>query len=125
MRHSFETALRRPDTWPMLNGFSRFPLRPDPHLKLYKVSRTYSAQGGRNAAVVPVSLIKRSVHLFPKWGRDETRSDSWASETVLEKCEDFYLTHSKIGIPTTTYINFQCTPLLCLCPKFCVVYPTM
>ncbi len=74
----------------MLNGFSRFPSRPDPHLKLYKVSRAYSAQGGRNAAVVPVSLIKRSVHLFPKWGRG--RDAIWTlgpPRTVLEKCEGF------------------------------------
>jgi hypothetical protein len=81
-----------------IEWFSRFQLHPDPHLKLYKVSRSITAYGERLASIVPVSLIQRSVHLFPKWGRNmegNAGNASWTSDNVLEKCDVFYLNSFK------------------------------
>ncbi len=44
-----------------------------------------------SAAIVPVSLIQRSVHLFPKCGRDPLAFHTWTSDTVLENCSTFYV----------------------------------
>lgn len=74
-----------------IEWFSRFTARPDPDLKLYKVSRSVNTRGERSAAIVPVSLIQRSVHLFPKWGRDQVAFDSWTSDTILKDCNVFYV----------------------------------
>ncbi len=71
--------------------FSRFAAVPDQDLKLYKVSRSANTSGERCAAIVPVSLIQRSVHLFPKWGRDPVAFHTWTSDTVLENCSTFYV----------------------------------
>ncbi|KIM46872.1 hypothetical protein M413DRAFT_16473 [Hebeloma cylindrosporum] len=81
--------------------FSRFSPHPDPNLKMYKVSRVIT-HGERLASVIPVSLIQRSVHLFPKWGRNPGRVALWTSENVLEECDTFYLNSFK---DRHTYFN--------------------
>ena len=77
-----------------IEWFSRFPSHTDPHLKLYKLSRVIT-NGERLASIVPVSLIQRSVHLFPKWGRNAAGIALWSSETVLEQCDVFYFNSFK------------------------------
>ena len=45
--------------------------RFDRHSKMYRVSRIYnpaSKGGQRKASIVPISLIRESIHLFPKFG---------------------------------------------------------
>jgi hypothetical protein len=77
-----------------IEWFSHFPSHTDPHLKMYKLSRVIT-NGKRLASIVPVSLIQRSVHLFPKWGRNAAGIATWSSETVLEQCDVFYLNSFK------------------------------
>jgi len=74
--------------------FSRFSAHPDPNLKMYKVSRSF-ANEERLASIIPVSLIQRSVHLFPKWGQNSDIIHSWTSSNVLEECQVFYLNSFK------------------------------
>jgi hypothetical protein len=78
-----------------IEWFSHFQLHPDPHLKLYKISRSIMADGERLASIVPVSLIQRSVHLFPKWRWNMEGNASWTSDNGLEKCDVFYLNSFK------------------------------
>jgi hypothetical protein len=58
---------------------------------MYKLSRSFSTDGERLASIVPVSLIQRSVHLFPKWGQSAAEIADWTSDNVLELCDIFYL----------------------------------
>ncbi|KAJ6605637.1 hypothetical protein B0H10DRAFT_1659135, partial [Mycena sp. CBHHK59/15] len=44
--------------------FSKFPRKPDPNHGMYKISRPVE----HAASIIPVSQIRRSVHLFPKFG---------------------------------------------------------
>jgi hypothetical protein len=68
--------------------FTPFPSRPDPNSGMYKVSHSYK-DGYQVASVIPVSLIKRSVHLIPQFGAVVPRS--WTNANVLEECKHFYV----------------------------------
>ena len=67
--------------------FSKFTA-PDDNHGMFKLSRSLE-DGDRVANIVPVSTIRRSAHLFPKFG--PSVPEEWPSETVLEKCTTFYL----------------------------------
>jgi hypothetical protein len=54
---------------------------------MYKVSRV-THNGWRQASIIPVELIRASVHLFPQFGQ-QTRD--WNMFTVLELCQLFYI----------------------------------
>ena len=78
-----------------IEWFSRFPSRPEPHLKMYKISRSFVQGTDRLVSIVPVSLIQQSVHLFPKWGRDQDTYLLWSPEDILEKCNTYYVNSFK------------------------------
>ena len=66
------------------------PFRPSPegnHL-LYKISK-HRAHGEQQASIVPVELIRQSVHLLPKFG--PVAPQEWKSSNVLDLCETFYV----------------------------------
>ena len=67
--------------------FSKFSA-PDPDHGMLRLNRTLEGEG-RVASVVSVSSIRRSVHLFPKFGPKVP--EHWTSANVLEKCTTFYL----------------------------------
>jgi hypothetical protein len=67
--------------------FSEFT-GPESDHGMYKLKRSVR-DGERVASVVPVSSIRRSAHLFPKFGREVP--EDWASGNVLERCSTFYL----------------------------------
>jgi hypothetical protein len=67
--------------------FSKFTLPESDH-GMHKLKRSVQA-GGRVASIIPVSSIRRSVHLFPKFGQEVP--EDWTSDNVLEWCSTFYL----------------------------------
>lgn len=67
--------------------FSSFAAGPDERYQMYKVKKLTGA--AKIASVVPLTLVKRSVHLFPKWGGPAPRH--WASETILDECTTYFL----------------------------------
>ena len=70
-----------------IEWFSKFTAPGDGH-GMFKLNR--SLEGGeRMASIVPLSAIRRSVHLFPKFG--SVVPEGWSSDNVLEKCTSFYL----------------------------------
>ena len=77
-----------------IEWFSWFSSQPDPSLKMYKISRSFT-NGERLASILPVSLIQRSIHLFPKWGQSSAGIAEWTSENVLELCNVFYVNSFK------------------------------
>ena len=62
---------------------------PDAGHGMLKLNRALLNGEDRVASVVPVSSIRRSVHLFPKFGPKVP--EHWTSANVLEKCATFYL----------------------------------
>ena len=70
-----------------IEWFSKFSV-PDPDHQMYRISRSLE-DGAPVASVVPISTIRRSVHLFPRFG--QAVPDDWTSDNVLEKCSVFYL----------------------------------
>ncbi|KAJ7602777.1 hypothetical protein FB45DRAFT_982068 [Roridomyces roridus] len=66
--------------------FSKFPNSPDPNHGMYSISRP---SGGGPTSIIPVENVRRSVHLFPRFGAVAPRE--WTSANVLERCEKFYL----------------------------------
>ena len=55
--------------------------------KLYKLL-PYLERGERQCSIVPVSLIRQSVHLFPKFGC--SAPVAWKSSNVLDEARIFY-----------------------------------
>ena len=70
-----------------VDWFSKFTT-PDRDHRMFKLGRSLE-DGGRIASIVPISTIRRSVHLFPKFG--SSVPEGWSSDNVLEKCGTFYL----------------------------------
>ncbi|KAI0059399.1 hypothetical protein BV25DRAFT_1783583, partial [Artomyces pyxidatus] len=68
--------------------FSPFPDAAEDNHEMYRLTRTLK-DGRRVASVIPVANIRRSVHLFPKFGPVAPRE--WTSSSVLELCDTFYL----------------------------------
>ena len=76
-----------PERLAYVEWFSPFTLPDDDH-RMFKLNR--SLEGGeRVASIIPISTIRRSAHLFPKFG--PSVPEGWSSENVLEKCTTFYL----------------------------------
>ncbi|KAL0577037.1 hypothetical protein V5O48_004941 [Marasmius crinis-equi] len=70
--------------------FTRFPSRPDVVHGLYKVARaTDPTDGSQDASIIPLSDLRRSVHLYPKFG--PVVPPDWTSSTVLDLAPSFYV----------------------------------
>ncbi len=70
--------------------------RFDRHSKMYRVSRLYNPAnkgGHRKASIIPVSLIRASIHLFPKFGA--AAPADWRSSNVSKLHLLFMSTHSR------------------------------
>ena len=94
-KNIFPSGILPPCHLAYIEWFSCFNLHPDPHLKMYKVSRSIAADGKKLASIDPVSLIQQSVHLFQKWGWNTEGIALWTSDNVLEKCDVFYVNSFK------------------------------
>jgi len=68
--------------------FSKISGTPDRNHKMFKITRLFQ-DGHRVASIIPLSRIRRTVHLLPKFGQTAPRD--WTSSTVLERCNTFYL----------------------------------
>lgn len=67
--------------------FSKFN-SPENNHGMHKLKRS-ADDGARVASVIPISSIRRSVHLFPRFG--QVVPEDWTSDNVLENCSTFYL----------------------------------
>jgi hypothetical protein len=68
--------------------FKPFSHAPESNHIMYQVSR-HMAHGDRIASIIPISSIRCSVHLFPKFGQLAPRF--WTSSNVLEECSTFFV----------------------------------
>ncbi|KAI0039298.1 hypothetical protein FA95DRAFT_1504352 [Auriscalpium vulgare] len=69
--------------------FSPFGPAAEPHHLMYRVSRKFRMGLRRQASVIAVKDIHRSVHLIPRFGPQAPRH--WTSANVLDKCRIFYV----------------------------------
>ena len=68
--------------------FTAFPKQPHPDHRLYKIKRSM-AQGDRLATVISLAHIRRSIHLFPKFGKKVPQN--WTSDNVLDRADSFFV----------------------------------
>ncbi|KAH9905099.1 uncharacterized protein B0H18DRAFT_883959 [Fomitopsis serialis] len=87
----FPTLTQVPRHLVYIEWFSKFTAEPDPRYQMYKVQRLTG--NAKIASVVPLTLLERSVHLFPKWGGPVP--NAWQSTNVLDECTAFYLNPTK------------------------------
>jgi len=62
---------------------------PDPNHGLYKVSPKKNTDGSFVCSIIPVANIRRSVHLFPRFGQFAPKE--WTSTNVLDSCNTFFV----------------------------------
>lgn len=72
-----------------IEWYSPLPDNPERNHLLYKVSPQRDPDGSRICSIIPVANIRRSVHLFPKFG--PFAPQEWTSNNVLDLCNTFYL----------------------------------
>ncbi|KAI0038880.1 hypothetical protein FA95DRAFT_1504949 [Auriscalpium vulgare] len=89
-----------PKHFAYIEWFSKFRPVAEANHGMYRVSRAME-DGERMASIVPVSRLKRSVHMLPVFGMAEVPRD-WKSSTVLDRAAQFYL---NCFTDRTTYIT--------------------
>ncbi|KZV74632.1 hypothetical protein PENSPDRAFT_572729 [Peniophora sp. CONT] len=78
-----------PDRLAYIEWFSRKPAHPaSKHHGLYCVERSAIEQD-RLVSILPIDRIKRSVSLFPCFGKE--LNPTWTKDNVLEKCTKFFI----------------------------------
>ena len=65
-------------------GFST----PVTDLGMYQISHS-SRSHCRRVSIIPITQIKRSIHLIPKFGKQ--MDPSWTADDVLKRCKYFYV----------------------------------
>ena len=62
--------------------------QPEAHHGMYRISLDIRSNV-REASIIPLSQIRRSIHLFPHFGLQVPRE--WSSANVLDKSSKFYV----------------------------------
>lgn len=62
---------------------------PEHHHGLHKVTPLKDQEGGCICSIIPLANIRRSAHLFPKFG--PIASQEWSSSNVLDLCDSFFV----------------------------------
>lgn len=61
---------------------------------MYRIKRSLNVEQ-RESAIVELSSLRRSCHLFPRFPPGKKVADSeaiaWTSENILEKCDTFFV----------------------------------
>ncbi|KAF9528325.1 hypothetical protein CPB83DRAFT_735438, partial [Crepidotus variabilis] len=76
-----------PEHLAYIEWYSELPDEPDPNHLQYGITPLRDQDGSHVASIEPVSSIRRSVHLYPRFGR--VAPQEWASSTVLDQCNSF------------------------------------
>ena len=101
-----DTARNVPEHFAYVEWFSRLTNQPEPWHGLRRIKRSIinnnRVQNERSAAIVPVDRVRRSVALFPRFGR--TVDPEWTADNVLERCSEFYVNsfsdkHTYVTVP--------------------------
>jgi hypothetical protein len=72
-----------------IEWYTPFTNTPDRNHLLYKISPLQDQNGGHICSVIPLANIRRSIHLFPKFGPSVPQE--WTRSNVLDLCSSFYV----------------------------------
>ncbi|KAF7374211.1 hypothetical protein MSAN_00303300 [Mycena sanguinolenta] len=84
----FRPGCHPPKHLAYVEWFTPFAAQPEPPHLMYKLKRSLK-DGERLASIIPLDNIRRSIHLFPKFGA--VAPEYWTSSNVLEECSTFYV----------------------------------
>jgi len=84
--HWFPRGRVPPKYLAYVEWFTPFPTSPDRNHLLYKISKLH-VHGEQQVSIVPVQLIRQSVHLFRNLAGAR---DEWKSTNVLDLCQTFF-----------------------------------
>ncbi|KAG2008939.1 spindle assembly checkpoint protein SLDB [Coprinopsis cinerea AmutBmut pab1-1] len=76
----FNSEVQCPELLAYVEWYTPIPAAPDHNTLLYKIS-TMEEEGGHICSIIPLSDIRRSVHLYPKFG--PSAPVEWTSSTLL------------------------------------------
>ena len=97
----FAPGVTPPKHLAYVEWFSSFTSQPEPDHLMYMVKRSVK-DGDRMASIIPLAIIRRSVHLLPKFG--PVAPPHWTSADVLDQCPAFFVNcFSDRHIYTTLY----------------------
>ncbi|THV03159.1 hypothetical protein K435DRAFT_817339 [Dendrothele bispora CBS 962.96] len=85
----FPSDISPPTHLAYVEWFTKFTRQLDPSSGMHRLKRQVMSDGSLSVSVIPVEMIKQSVHLFPKWGG--TVPSDWTCENVLDVCPTFLL----------------------------------
>lgn len=87
----FNDGIPTPPRLAYIEWFTAFS-RPERFHGMHKIRRVVNQEGQRVASIIPVTNIRRSVHLFPKFGPVAPRD--WKSSTVLDESKFFFVNYT-------------------------------
>lgn len=93
VRHLFHGDIQPPQYLAYIEWFTPFTRSPEPNSKMYRVKRAAHSDGRKLASIIPLSLVKQSVHLIPKWSHRVP--NEWSSDNVLNLSPSFFLNSFK------------------------------
>ncbi|KAI0055803.1 hypothetical protein BV25DRAFT_1815128 [Artomyces pyxidatus] len=86
----FPPGVEVPTHLAYVEWFSKFKPGPEPNHLMYRITQAFDRETGlRQASIIPVNRLVRSVHLIPRFGPHAPRD--WTSANVLELCLAFYV----------------------------------
>ncbi|KAI0310832.1 hypothetical protein OF83DRAFT_1295682 [Amylostereum chailletii] len=85
---SFAPHVSPPTHLAYVEWFTLFETTPEDNHLMYRIRRS-TTEGRREASIIPVEDIRRSVVLIPKFGPVAPRE--WTTDNVLELCNTFYV----------------------------------
>ena len=86
-RNQLFPGMEVPEHLAYIEWFTAFT-QPDPNHGLYKLSKAMHA-GARDAAIIPLDAVRRSIHLYPAFGQSVPAA--WSSSNVLDLCDKFWV----------------------------------
>ncbi|KAJ6609589.1 hypothetical protein B0H10DRAFT_2166296 [Mycena sp. CBHHK59/15] len=89
IRKIFKAGITVPKYLVYVEWFTAFKSQPEDNHLMYKISHAENRYGDRMSSIISIDHVRRSVHLFPKFGRIAPRE--WTSSNVLEKCSTFFV----------------------------------
>lgn len=85
----FSNGAEVPQHLAYVEWYSPLSDNPEQNHLLYKVSPQKEPDGTRVCSIIPLANIRRSVHLFPKFG--PFAPQEWTSSNVLDLCNTFFV----------------------------------
>ncbi|KAI0685846.1 hypothetical protein BC835DRAFT_1454729 [Cytidiella melzeri] len=72
-----------------IEWYTKLQTQPDLNHRMYNILPLIDKRGDHISSIIPVTDIRQSIHLFPKFG--STAFAAWTSATVLNNCRTFYI----------------------------------